>query len=383
MRRDGLYRCRDYRDRGTPLTLAVSSDGDGWTVQPTPSPVGAVPSVLDGVSCGSPGACTAVGFLHNSQGTAMPLAESWHGSTWTVQRTPDPAGFGHSSLASVSCSSASFCMAVGQSYGDRSGATLAESWNGTVWTIQAAPAPPGGYGELSGVSCTSATACTAVGYYRNSSDLAVPLAESWNGTAWTIQPTPSPAGGTQIVLQSVSCTSSSACTAVGNYTRSAALVALAERWNGTAWTIQGTPAGDDDLYGVFCGSAAACVAVGDSYSFATGISTLAEAWTHGRWKLQPTPFLPGAFHSLYSVSCRSARACTAVGGYDTGLGVGVTLAEAWNGTTWTVLPTPPPRSGTNSVLAGVSRRPATSFTAVGSHLSSAQVSVTLAETGPG
>ena len=374
----------DYRNRsGTFLALALASNGTVWTAQATPSPAGTVPSVLDSVSCGSPTACTAVGFLHNSQVNSMPLAESWNGTSWAVQRTPDPAGFGHSTLASVSCVSASSCMAVGSSHSKRAGATLAESWNGTAWTIRPTPLPPGTGGELTGVSCTSATACTAVGSYQDSSNNALPLAESWNGTTWTIQPVPSPTGGYSIVLDGVSCTSSSACTAVGNYTKSASLVALAERWNGTAWTIQATPAGDDDFYGVSCSSATACTAVGDSYSYPAGIATLAEAWAHGKWTVQPTPLLPGFFHQFDGVSCRSASACTAVGGYDTSAGVAVTLAESWNGTTWAVQATPGPPKGVSSVLAGVSRRSATSVTAVGGHLSGAQVSVTLAETGLG
>jgi hypothetical protein len=40
------------------------------------------------------------------------------------------------------------------------------------------------------VSCSAATACTAVGYVSNglaSSDRT--LAEAWNGTTWTVQPT--------------------------------------------------------------------------------------------------------------------------------------------------------------------------------------------------
>jgi hypothetical protein len=39
----------------------------------------------------------------------------------------------------------------------------------------------------------------------------------------------------------VSCASASACTAVGDYYTSVTRTTLAERWNGTNWTIQGTP----------------------------------------------------------------------------------------------------------------------------------------------
>ena len=126
-----------------------------------------------------------------------------------------------------------------------------------------------------------------------------------------------------------------------------------------------------------------CTAVGDTYSYPGGLSALAESWRDGIWKVQRTPFLPGAFTSLYGVSCRSPRACAAVGGYTTGSGLAAPVAEAWDGTAWALQATPRPRSGTDSVLAGVSRGPAAGFTAVGSHLTGAQVSATLAGTGPG
>ena len=123
--------------------------------------------------------------------------------------------------------------------------------------------------RLQGVSCTSATACTAVGSYYNSAGERVTLAERWNGTGWKIQSTPNPTGGQHNSLQGISCTSATACTAVGNYVNSAGkLVTLAERWNGTAWTVQSTPnpsgAGGSYLKGVSCTSATACTAVGYS-----------------------------------------------------------------------------------------------------------------------
>jgi hypothetical protein len=72
-----------------------------------------------------------------------------------------------------------------------------------------------------------------------------------------------------------------------------------------------------------------------------------------------------------------------VGGYINSASVGVPLAEAWNGSAWSIQPTPSPRGGTSSGFGGVSPTSATSFTAVGGHLSGARVLVTLAETGPG
>jgi hypothetical protein len=369
---------------GATLTLAVSSNGTSWAVQATPSPAGAVPSVLDGVSCGSATACTAVGFYAGGHGSRT-LAEAWNGSAWAIQPTPDLAGFAKNSLASVSCGTASACMAVGMSAGRQARTVLAESWNGSTWNLQPAPAPPGEVSELSGVSCPSATDCMAVGYYSSASAV-MPLADLWNGTTWTIELPPGPTGGFDPTLTSVSCTSPSACTAVGYYdTTSGGSQALAERWDGTSWTVQATPAVDSTMYGVSCGSATECTAVGNTFSYPAGVATLAEAWRHGTWQVQRTPFLPGPFfHGFNGVSCRSARSCAATGNYDTGLGVSATLAEVWNGRAWVIQHTPPPPSrGGNSTLAAVSRQSATSFAAVGSRLSSAGVSVTLAETRPG
>lgn len=64
----------------------------------------------------------------------------------------------------------------------------------------------------------SAAACTAVGHHANSSGAAKALAESWNGTSWSVVPTPNPppVGGSSY-LNGVSCVSATACTAAGDY----------------------------------------------------------------------------------------------------------------------------------------------------------------------
>jgi hypothetical protein len=118
------------------------------------------------------------------------------------------------SLSEVSCISTNDCIAVGMaawgSYRAPNSGPVAERWDGTSWSIQTTPSPTAS--GLSGVSCTSTTACTAVGFtdYNNAT-----LAEAWNGTSWSIQTTPNPAGATSVGLNAVSCTSATTCTAVG------------------------------------------------------------------------------------------------------------------------------------------------------------------------
>jgi hypothetical protein len=380
----GTNRCIAVRSSDTSAgtsALAESWNGTAWSIVAVPG-ASRFANSLGGVSC-NPAACVAVGYYLDRADTHLALAVVSAGGGWAVQPVPSPPGAVPSILAGVSCGAASACTAVGRVYGTRSGATLAQSWNGTAWTLRPGPALPGTFGQLSGVSCTSAVVCTAVGSYRNGTGDTLPLAESWNGVTWTVQQVRAPAGGFDAELKSVSCTSPSACTAVGDYSTTGSLDLLAERWDGTAWKIQATPSADGTLYGVSCGSAATCIAVGHAFSSTAGSTTLALQWRDGTWKEQQVPFIAGILPSLYGVSCRSPRDCAAVGGVETGLDVAVTLAEAWNGSTWTVQSTPRPSSGTNSVLASVARGPGAGFTAVGSHLSSAQVSTTLAETGPG
>src|ERR1017187_2888406 len=171
---------------------------------------------LDAISCTSPNACTAVGES-GPVNAAVLLAEGWNGTKWTIQPTPpSPPGSTSAAFDTISCTSPNACTAVGNSYTsigiNTTTSSLAERWNGTKWRIQPTPpSPPGSTTvALEGVSCTSHTACTAVG----NSESAL-LAERWNGTKWTIQPTPKPVGATSSSLEGVSCTSPTSCTADG------------------------------------------------------------------------------------------------------------------------------------------------------------------------
>src|SRR5262245_4245001 len=84
---------------------------------------------------------------------------------------------------------------------------------------------------------------------------------------WKVESTPNPVGAGISFLSSVACSSPQACTAVGGATQSLSTPdrMLAERWNGVRWQLQSIPTAagtSDDLYGVSCPSARACVAVG-------------------------------------------------------------------------------------------------------------------------
>jgi hypothetical protein len=60
---------------------------------------------LTGVSCMAAGTCTAVGTYPTASGQQGVLVETWNGSVWRVQPTPDPTDAAESVLNNVSCPS--------------------------------------------------------------------------------------------------------------------------------------------------------------------------------------------------------------------------------------------------------------------------------------
>lgn len=343
--------------------LGEGWNGTSWTIQAPPPP-----STLTGISCTLKTACMAVGYGYNgSSYELVPVAASWDGSTWTIRPPPSPSNATGAVLAYVQCATANACMAVGQ-YTPTGGEAqpLIEFWNGSVWTIQAAPLPSGeSGGSLYGVSCPSTTTCTAVGSYFTSAggpteELA--LAESWNGTSWSVQPTAATMPSTSSSLNAVWCLSAASCKAVGRIYTGSGEETLAESWNGTSWSIQPTPKPSGSTFSYFANISCApagtpCKAVGSS-----GNETLVESWDGTSWSIDTTPGIPNATESSFSdVSCTSAIACTAVGFYlDNTVGAQgarLTLAERWDGTHWTVDQTPDPpvvETGSATNVAGSS-----------------------------
>ena len=176
--------------------------------------------------------------------------------SWTIQPSPNaPTGGGQ--LEGESCVSPSFCIAVGN-FNDTSGndQTLIESWNGTAWSL--VPSPDNGTipNDLTGVACISSSSCQAVGFSGLGSAEDQTLIESWNGNSWTI--VPSPNSGPSSALNGISCLAANSCIAVGQGSLSSTVAqTLVESWDGTSWTVVPSPnVGDNGnfLKSVSCAS---------------------------------------------------------------------------------------------------------------------------------
>jgi hypothetical protein len=364
---------------GVPLRNSINEhwNGSSWKVVPKP---GSVPTYtgpfevgqlaeLNGVSCPAKTSCAAVGD--------SAMTERWNGTAWSL--APLTATTSASALADVSCPAATTCLAVGSAapFLDAGNQTLGERWDGTQWSVVPSVTPGGSnvYASLASVACAGPTDCTAVGGYTkhptggSSSSLGKALVEHWNGTKWSMVPSPSPSPKlSDATLRAVSCTSATDCNAVGDYraytNESPVQHLLAEHWNGSSWSIVPIPGpGAARLSGVSCTSATNCFAVG----FTQTGHPLVDRWDGARWTAASSPAPPaGAVYELNDVSCIGDGDCTVVGEIGSNnMAVTKPLVERWNGTSWTVVPSPTPANRDQSRLNAVACTGAASCVAVG------------------
>lgn len=352
------------------LTAAAVAAAAGAAAVVSMAPASAAPTQILGgltdVSCVTTKICVAVGYRETDSGASpLPLSMVWDGSVWARRAVPVARPDSPEVLEGVSCPTAHFCLGVGVDQGSLGvGRAFSVSWNGSAWTLVGLPHVRGGNPQLFAVSCSSTTACTAVGRYQIPGR---PLVLRWDGAAWKKQPAPAVAD--DATLTGVSCPTAGFCTAVGKVGSGGPRFVL--QWNGADWTKVATarPAPHSTfsvLDNVYCRTARSCVAVG-AYAVGDAESALVERWNGTAWRVQATP---SSVSRLHDVACPAADACEAVGFLDTS-DVGPPVppssptAARWNGQKWNPQSVPQPGAYVASDLVGVARPGTTTCFAVG------------------
>ncbi len=303
--------------RDTLHPLVDTWNGTGWVEAPVEDrPSG----ILYGVDAVSPSDAWAVGRY--IQGTiGLTLAEHWDGSTWTVIHTPSPRKSPSSSLDAVAAISTGDVWAVGTHSVTNGDKALVVHWNGVKWRRVKVPNPPGDDTvRFTAVTAVSSTDVWAIGWRERQSDRIVhTLAEHWDGTAWTIVPTPNasinsnePTGASAVAPDDVWMAGTYLSDSGNSY------YPLAEHWDGSAWTI--VPTAEPDLYRAFGGIAATSSALAWAVGGQPGVGgptqdTLVERWDSSTWATVASEN-PGSAHSSFSaVTAASANRAWAVGTY--------------------------------------------------------------------
>jgi hypothetical protein len=351
----------------------------GWSTVPTPNQKG-TGGALSAVSCATADSCVAVGSVAVGF-KVVPAAESWNGHSWSLHYLAVPAHGLNTSLAAVSCFSARACIAVGSYQTPRQArrtrrisvgftTRLAELWNGKTWSVVL----KSGGGGLDSVSCPSATYCLAVGATNPNAAFTVysSVAERWNGHAWAVQQLPHFGRPRLQDLNAVACASATACLAVGQAESATAGRPIAARWNGRAWIGVAMPNVPDPFEtfvqpaSLSCTSARACMAIGSATPYDTGSvpppsSPLAWRWNGRKWAFVSVPSAL-AFDPLNAaISCPAVHRCLAV---DWTIYYGQTIGQqqlaVWNGRNWNVA-----ASTTNSRQTAISCTSTSKCTTVG------------------
>ena len=322
-------------DAFRPLYLVEHWNGTAWTVVPTPI-VGDEDNFLYGITALSTDDVWAVGFIMVKQySEAVTLAMHWDGLQWTVIPTPN-GGSVHDDLVAISGNGSNDVWAAGSSFrgSTYSYHTLVEHWNGAEWSIVpsasigggggggggtylsaitsspsamwsagytatnplhtlverpsgsrwvhvSSPNIPGHNNYLYGISAATDTDAWAAGY-EDSPEMPKPntVIEHWDGSAWSIVPSPSPAPNGNY-LRGIAAVSSTEAWAAG-FTIDADLATntLVERWSGTDWTVFPSPNHQQNLSSLLAISATPAGtdlwAVGDWYDFSLKAHTFIE-----------------------------------------------------------------------------------------------------------
>jgi hypothetical protein len=270
-------------------------------------------------------------------------------------------------LGGVSALASNDVWAAGSYFNGSVYQTLVEHWDGAVWSMISSPNPGAGTSNtLNGVSALASNDVWAVGNYVSGSIGGQTLVEHWNGTAWSVVPSPN-VGASTNELSALSALTINDIWAVGYYENGTARQALVEHWNGTVWAVVASPnpgAGGSWLFGVSALTNNDAWAVGYQYD-GSNDQTLLEHWNGNAWYVVTSSNL-GATAELIGVAAVSASNVWAVGYYDNaGSSTDQTLAEQYTSCPLTPTPirsaTPSPTSPStsSSTPAVTSTTPAT------------------------
>jgi len=164
-------------------TLAEHWNGSQWNIVQTPNPAGSgAQAELEGVTAITSSDVWAVGYSTSPTTDYATLAEHWNGSSWSIVLTPNPPALHTVSLNAVAAIAANDIWAVGGNppfQRGYSGQAVLEHWNGSTWSILAAPASTVNWFASSrfGVAVVASNDVWAIGDFDSF---------HWDGTAWSV-----------------------------------------------------------------------------------------------------------------------------------------------------------------------------------------------------
>jgi alpha-tubulin suppressor-like RCC1 family protein len=278
-------------------------------------------------------------------GTAAPAPPTPVPSVWQVSATPvphNPTTVSDEEFNGVSAVGTGQAWAVGNQSKSTPG-PLAERWNGTAWSKVKAPLPTGASsGTFNGVDDLSPGNAWAVGSSAASgSTFTQSLIEHWSGGHWTVVPSPDP--GISNTLTAIGGTGPNDLWAVGWFENSTEqfIAMLLLHWNGTAWSFT-TPPSEG---GIQLAEAVTAITPDDVWVVGdTATETVSAHWDGTSWTQVATPILTSkdSDNHLTGVMALGANDIWATG-YEGNVNdqlFSLPYVLHWTGSSWTLTQTP-------------------------------------------
>ena len=343
-----------YRDRsGASDAMVVTASNGRWgRAQELGLPANAAANPdadVDSLACTAAGSCVAVGeYGYGSGAHDQAFIATASNGKWARARTAalpaNSAASPDAALYGVHCTGPGSCVAVGF-YLDKADRdqlmAVAESKGRWGKALAVAPPPnaaaPDDAAFLCGLACARVGYCSAVGGYLDTSDhqqaLAVTESKGRWGRATEIRLPSNAAKEPDADLNSVVCSRSGTCQAVGNYVNGSnlgqvmAVTQAKGRWGRAAElrlpsNTRTTPGADGELIGLACSGAGSCAAAGGYSDSAGHAQAMVVAQAKGKWQQAvevnaPANAATGVSQSsfLYAVACVTGGQCDAVGSY--------------------------------------------------------------------
>jgi hypothetical protein len=288
----------------------------------------------------------AVGWHAPEYARIRSLVMHWDGSTWSKIPVPQP-GKTHNGLSAVAAVSADDVWALGSwsdTY-DGFSSNLAEHWDGTSWSVVPTPDPGAAHNGFEAVAAVASDDVWAVGGADPDFDGGqAPEVEHWDGSAWTVVDVPAlPGGG---FFTDVSASASDEVWVVGHARIGQRDVPVAEHFDGAHWVLVSTPKLHKQggwFQSVTTLSPTNAWAVGAWTCKQDCVSqTLVEHWDGLSWTVVRSPSPGNRVNELFDIHPLASDDIWAVGGWTSKSEAG-TLAEHWDGTRWSVSATPAER----------------------------------------
>ena len=277
----------------TPAAVAVSFDGGRHWQRESMS--GPVIYMLGGLACPTTRVCYATATVRSSGGNGLLLESTDGGLTWNERLAGPRNGLN----GALSCPQVGHCWAAGGPYG-----MVATTDGGTSWTAERGAFGAGGYPGITELDCLSLARCVGVGIELSPGYPVIVVTDN-GGSSWHFTSGVSSLAGNGGSFNSVSCTVSGRCVAVGRAYLGDPVVAVSND-GGDKWQVPGTSLSFGYFLGVSCAAQSGCVAVGSTQN---GAALIAASPSTTSW----TTRLQGVGSEWSSVSCPTIESCVAVG----------------------------------------------------------------------